>query len=164
MLHPGYLLGKLMRIMFAFFTFMALFGCATFNKPLKLPESISEYTESKEVLVKKYPDIATYEKQWRGFFVKFPLEENIVKQLGSPKKIKRDWSLYAIIAGGYLVIGANPISWVIALAIIPDTPKTYYFEKERYCIEAKINKSPLTAYKPYMLSWTWEENKDKCKI
>lgn len=153
-----------MRLILVFFMSALLAGCAT-NKPLTaLPESTNEFTANKEYLVKKYPDIATYEKRWRGFSPNNPLEENIVSHLGSPKKIERDWWYPIVMIGIGVAMSAPPVVWGIVLAVRPDTPKTYYFENEGYCIEAKIDRTFVSGYKPYMLSWAWEKDKEKCKI
>jgi len=146
--------------------FVLLAGCAT-HKPLTaLPKSTNEFTENKEYLANKYSDIVTYEKRWRGFSANYPLEENIVNHLGSPKKIKRDWWYPIVMVGTIMAVSTDPITWGITLGLVlavrPDMPKTYYFEKERYCIATKIDRTFVSGYKPYMVSWAWEENKEKC--
>lgn len=143
--------------------FTLLAGCAT-NRPLTaLPESAGEFTKSKEELVSKYPDIAAYEKRWRGFSPNNPLEEDVVSRLGSPKRIERNWGYPAVMIATAVAISADPITWGIVLSVRPDTPKTYYFEKDRYCIVAIIDKTFVNGYEPYMTSWTWNENKELCR-
>ncbi len=128
-----------------------------------MPESTAEFGASKEYLVNKYPEIAANEPKWRGFSPNWPLEENVVNTLGQPKKIERDWGYPIVMVGTLVAISAEPIVWGIMLAVRPDTPKTYYFEKDKYCIEAIIDRTFVSGYKPYMVSWSWEENMEKCK-
>ncbi len=152
-----------MRLILTLCMATLLAGCAT-NKPLTaLPESTSEFSKSKEELVSKYPDIGAYEETWRGFSPNNPLVEDVVNRLGSPKRIERDWWYPIAMVGTLVALSADPIAWGIVLAVRPDTLKTYYFEKDRYCIVAIIDKTIVSRYEPYMTSWTWNDNKENCK-
>lgn len=151
-----------MRIFLVIFLSIFIVGCAT-NKPLtSLPESVADYSLSRNNLTNSFPEIASYEERWRGFSPNFPTEKNLVDRLGEPKKIKRAW-WEAIFMVGYLAaISADPIVWAIAFALRPYPTKTYFFEKGSYCVEAKIDKSISTGYESRMISWAWNENKEKC--
>ena len=138
-------------------------GCATHHNISSLPTSNDGYKLSKGELVSKYPEIAEYEKVWRGFSPNFPLEKDVIEQLGEPEKVKRDWWYPVVMIGTALAINASPFVWGIVFAVRPDTPKLYYFEKGDYCIRAGIDRTFISGYSPYMTVWKWEENSDECK-
>lgn len=142
---------------------VCFYECAT-HKPLtSMPKDEKEYSQSKEALVKGYSDIQMYEKNWRGFNPNFPLISNIESHLGEPVKTKRDWWYPASIIATGIVINANPIVWGIVIAIRPDTPKENYYKKGNQCIKVKVDRTFLSVYKPYILSWEWSEDKKACE-
>ena len=138
-------------------------GCATHAPISKLPDSEIDYKLGKNELVKKYPDIAEYETEWRGFSPNWPLEKDVVEQLGAPIKVERDWWYPVVVIGTALAINAGPFTWSVLIAMRPDTPKIYYFEKDNYCIKAAVDRTIVNGYEPYMYSWEWEENSSDCK-
>lgn len=151
-----------MRIFLVIFLLFFIVGCAT-NMPLaSLPESAADYSMSKNDLTSNYPEIASYEKRWRGLSPNFPAEKNLVDRLGEPKDIKRAWSEPILTVGLLVAISADPIVWAIIFALRPYPTKTYFFEKGSYCVEAKIDKSISTDYESRMTSWAWKKNKETC--
>ncbi len=141
--------------------FFILAGCTT-NKPLTaLPESNDEYSLSVEELSEKYPDIPKYEKTWRGFKPNHPPEENIVEHLGEPDYKKRNWWYPIVMAGTLVVIGADPLFWGFILALRPNIPEIYYYEKGNHCIKIPMDRSIATKYQQRMISWEWL-NKKEC--
>lgn len=137
-------------------------GCATHHPISKLPQLNSDFDVTKSELIKQFPDIEKYEKEWRGFYTNYPLEKNVVARLGEPKRIERDWLYPITMIGTALVLNASPLVWGIVFAIRPDTPKRYYFEKGSYCVETKVDKTFVNGYEPYLTSWKWRENAEQC--
>jgi len=138
-----------------------LIGCS--RKPLvELPKSVEEYQLNKKELVQKYPEISKYEDEWRIFFPNYPAEESVIKELGSPDKVKRDWWYPIIIVGTLVAIQSQPIVWGIALFTRPYIPKRYIYKKEDYCIEVFIDRTFIHGYREYMHSWKWKEKNQGC--
>ncbi len=152
-----------MRLPIAFITLALLAGCATHQPLSALPQSKDEYHLDEKALAEKYPDIATYSAQWRGLPANFPPEEDVVARLGKPDRIERNWWYPVSMVVCLAVVGFDPLIAGVVLAIRPDIPKRYYFEKGNYCIEARIDRTFTSGYRPYMSSWSWDENKEKCK-
>lgn len=152
-----------MRLPIAFITLALLAGCATHQPLSALPQSKDEYQLNRKALAEKYPDIATYSAQWRGWSPNFPPEEDVVARLGKPERIERNWWYVVSEVVGWAAVGFDPIMAGVILAVTPDIPKRYYFDKENYCIEATMARTLFNGYQPHMQSWSWDENKKKCK-
>ena len=139
----------------------SLIGCS--RKPLvELPKSTEEYQLNKKELVQKYPEILTYENKWRIFFPNYPAEESIIKELGTPDKIEKDWWYPIVMIGTLVAIQAQPIVWGITLLTRPDIPKKYIYKKEDYCIKVFIDRTIFHGYRKYMQSWEWQEKNKDC--
>jgi hypothetical protein len=152
-----------MKKLLSIFCILFCSGCATTRPIGFFPTKDEEYLLPKKELVKKYPEITVYEKTWRGPFTNYPPKQNIIKLLGEPTKTRLGWEYPLIMGGTLLVLHSSPIVWGIVIAIRPDIPQSYYYEKGNYCIVVSIDRTIASFYSQYMSSWKWMEDKQRCK-
>ena len=140
---------------------VTLVSCVTNNKFTSFPID-NDYLLPKEELTKKYNEILEYEELWRGFSPNHPPEESLITNIGEPKSVETDWSYPLVVAGTLIALSAEPIVWLIALAIRPTGPEIYTFEKGNYCITTIMDNTIFTGYNSNMVSWKWEEAPLSC--
>jgi hypothetical protein len=151
-----------MKLIKVLIVLIFLNGCASTYPLGPMPKKHEDYLLSMSELRKKYPDIAIYEKEGRSPFDNHPLEGNLVEVLGEPTKIETLWGTPITGVVTLLALNAQLLTWGIVIAIHPDAPQKYYFDRGKYCIEARIFRFPFTMYSKAMNSWKWSEDKDKC--
>lgn len=139
-----------------------LTGCSSLTSFKSLPKSDSEYLLKKTKLSEKYPEIPANELHWRGLSPQFPTEESLVKEMGEPQEIKRDWLYPIVVVATGIAVHAQPIVYAIMFAIRPDTPKTYFYKKGNYCVETHMDKNIMSSYTSHMSWWDWKENTVPC--
>ncbi len=140
-----------------------LTGCASTTTFTSLPKSESEFLLSKPQLTEKYPEIATYEKRWRGLSPEHPTEESLFKELGEPQHTERDMLFPIQTIAIFAILKADLVTLGMFLAIIPDIPTTHYYKKGNYCIEAHTLRTIGDLYVKSMGYWEWKENAKTCE-
>lgn len=151
-----------MTVCLSVFCFL-LNGCSSISKFQNLPMEPADFNLSSEDIRSKYPEIALYEKDFRGFSYDTPLAEELIDKWGQPKKVVSKWDYFAgmgaILAGGFALGGAGPviIAGTAAYAIRPFPPEHYFWIKERYCIESVVDRTIEHPYVRRVVYWKWHE-------
>lgn len=143
-----------------------LAGCITTSPIQKLPTSSEAFRSPQDQLRVAYPEIAEYEKEFRGFTANTPYAQQLLTGWGEPDKMKTEWSYAgymgaAVIGCGFL-FGPVPtaIAAGTAVAIRPYPPEVYYWRKDDYCIEAKFDRTIDRSYRKRLLYWRWHHLSD----
>lgn len=141
-------------------------GCATVTKFNAVPTAETDFQLPIEEMRAQYPDIKRFERKFRGILMETPLVDELVGHWGEPDKMEKQWSYFGGVSaglGGSVILGIHPtaiaIAGVTALGIRPFPPERYYWVKERYCIEAIVDRK-IDVDDPYgrkMIYWTWYE-------
>lgn len=143
-----------------------LSGCITTSPIQKLPISSEAFQSPHDQLRVEYPEIAEYEKAFRGFKSTTLYEKQFIADWGTPDNVKTDWSyagyMGAATVGCGLVFGPVPtiITAGIVVAIRPYPPEYYYWRKDDYCIEAKFDHTLVGAYRNRLIYWRWHHMSD----
>lgn len=141
-------------------------GCITTTSIQKLPTTTEAFRTPPDQLRADYPEIAEYEKVFRGFIVNTPYEKQLISAWGEPDQKKMDWvypsTMGATLIGCGFLFGPVPalITTGIAVTIRPYPFEYYYWRKDDYCIEAKFDHAILNAYNGSMIYWKWHHMSD----
>jgi len=147
-----------------------LAGCITTSPIQKLPISSETFRSPNDKLRADYPEIAEYEKDFRGFMPNTPYAQQLITEWGEPDETRTEWS-YAGYMGATLIgcgFFFGPVSTLITTGLVigirPYPPEYFYWRKENYCIEAKFDHTFDHAYKNRMLFWRWHNMSDGKEI
>lgn len=160
---------------FIIFVLLSLFvcvlaGCITTAPIQKLPTTTEAFQMPPDKLRAEFPEIAEYEKSFRGFIVNTPYSDQLISAWGEPGHIKTDWvypvTMGATLVGCGFVFGPAPalITAGAVVAIRPFPNERYYWRKDDYCIEAVIDRVIVNSYKESLATWKWHHLSDGKEI
>jgi hypothetical protein len=147
-----------------------LAGCITTAPIQKLPTTLEAFRAPPDQLRAEYPEIAEYEKTIRILEINIPYANQLVTAWGEPDQKKTDWlypgTMGAFLVGSGFVFGPAPalITAGMIFAIRPFPFEYYYWRKGDYCIEARIDRAILHAYKESLVYWKWHHMSDGKEI
>jgi hypothetical protein len=143
-----------------------LSGCITTVQIQKLPTTAEAFQMPPDKLRAEYPEIAEYEKTFRGFVVNTPYSKQLISAWGEPDQKKTGWE-YPVTMGATLVgcgflFGPVPalITAGMVVAIRPLPYEKYYWRKDHYCIEAIFDRLIFNSYKDTLAHWKWHHMND----
>lgn len=140
-----------------------LVGCSTVSKFQSLPQEPADFKLPSEEIRSKYPEIIVFEKRYRGISYDTPLADELIDKWGQPQRVAKKWNYFAgmgaVLAGGAALYGAGPviIAGGMALGIRPFPPEHYYWLKEKYCIEAEVDRTIEHPYVKRIVYWKWHD-------
>ncbi|GEM_PF-6923089 len=144
-------------------------GCITTFPADKLPTTREAFHKTPEQLHADYPVISEYDSTSQGFLnVRMTTlgAKQLVSAWGEPDNKRTEWSyagyMGATLVGCGFLFGPLPalITSGMVVAIRPYPFEYYYWRKEDYCIEAKIDTVLSHAYRESLIYWNWHHMND----